>query len=826
MSASACDLCGLTMTLGSFRLPPPNDGLNFCCPGCSMVYAMLLEAADVPGSDSADPSRFQDSDLFRRCMAAGVIPATEAEQAHLIASATPIPGTAPKPSLSRHVPNTSQGIDLSLNVAGMWCPACAWVIAETLSRTAGVQHATCRFATDSVTITYDPVETTPDNITETISRLGYAASPPGEGGPSRERRRAFIRFFICAFLSMNVMMFSLALYSGFFIDLSAAGVASIAGPMAVMASVVFFYGGWPIHRKAWSGLRARAAGMEALITIGAGSAYGYSLFQWFQGSIHLYFDSASMLITLVLLGKLIEQHAKRRVQESLTSLFDLAPRKVRLCSAALPRGRFVSANQLQPGGSFRVAVGERIAADGRVREGHAEVDEAALTGEARPRAKGPGEMVRGGGRLISGELVVTATTTCEGSLLGQMLTVVHSSLDRQTVLEGRTDHLLRIFVPLMVSLAAATLGLGLLLGLPPGDALLRAITVLVIACPCALGIAIPLARVAGLALASRQGILVREFSAFETATAIDTVVFDKTGTLTSGRWRLEAVRLHGEIDTATAIALAAGLEQKPDAGGGNHHPVAREILRQAQERGLAPLPVENRRLHPNGVRARWRDRPVCIGNRAFCKLPPSPGPEQADSQVFLTLGEKLVARFSFADPLRPGAAGATDALARAGHHLHTITGDGPGPARMIAASLGIPRWRAELSPLDKSAYINDLRQAGGRVAMVGDGVNDAAALAAADLGVALYAGHPLGHEVSDITLMAGDPRQLLDFNRLAVDVHRKIRQNLGWSMVYNLVSIPIAMSGWLTPLVAVCAMLISSLSVTLNTYGLVRRRLK
>lgn len=821
MNASECDLCGLPLTQGSFRLPAPNDTLDFCCPGCSMVYAMLLEAADA-----SDPEHFRETDLFRRCLAAGVIPASEAEQVRLSSATSPIPGTTAKTIPPGDAHHTPQSLDLTLNLDGMWCPACAWVIAETLGRMAGVQHADCRFATDSAVITYDPVETTPDRLMAAISHLGYAASQPGQGVQSQARRRAFIRFFICAFLSMNVMMLSFALYSGFFLDLTAAGVNSIAGPIAVMASVVFFYGGWPIHRKAWAGLRARAAGMEALISTGSCSTYAYSLYQWQQGSIHLYFDSASMLITLVLLGKLIERHAKTRIQESLTSLFDLAPRKVRLCSNAAPRGHFVSAEQLQPGDRFRVAAHEQIVADGQVSEGWAEVNEADLTGEARPRSKGPGDRVRGGGRLINGDLLVTATTTCGGSLLGQMLSVVNNSLGRQTATEGRTDRLLHLFVPLIVTLAAATLGAGMLLGLSLSDALLRAITVLVISCPCALGIAIPLARVAGLALASRQGILVRDFSAFETASHIDTVVFDKTGTLTVGRWRLEAIGLHGVVDEATAIALAAGLEQEGDADTENHHPVAREIVRQAKDRGLAPLPVGERRVHPNGIRACWQGQRVRIGNRAYCKLPKSARPDQAGSQVFLTLAGKLAADFSFADPLRPGAAETTQILNRTGQSLHLITGDGPGPARKTAEELGLPRWQADLSPLDKSTYINDLRQAGGRVAMVGDGVNDAAALGAADLAVALYAGHPLGHEVSDITLMAGDPRQLLTFNLLASAVHRKIRQNLGWSMVYNLVSIPIAMSGWLTPLVAVCAMLTSSLSVTLNTYGLVRRRVK
>ena len=781
-----------------------------------MVYSMLLEAADAP-----EPAQFSATDLYRRCAAAGVIPTTPADQAHL--SKRPHPSAA-----APLAPGSKAGVDLDLRVDGMWCPACAWVIEAALSRQAGVLHAACRFATDSLRISYHPAETSPETLIDSVARLGYAAVPRESAARASDRRQAFIRFFICAFLSMNVMMFSIALYSGFFIDLGAEGVASIAGPIAVMASVVYFYGGWPIHRRAWSGLRAGAAGMEALISIGSTSAYGYSLYQWLQGSIHLYFDSVSMLITLVLLGKLIEGHAKRRVQDALTSLFDLAPRKVRLCTAEHPRGRFVSAEQLRSGDRFRVTAMEQIVADGRVAAGSGEVDEAVLTGEARPMAVRPGETVRGGGRLLSGDLVIQATAACQDSLLGQMLTVVSASLDRQTAAEERTDRWLRFFVPLVTALAAGTLIFGLLQGWSTAEALLRAITVLVISCPCALGIAIPLARVAGLALASAKGILVRDFKAFEIMPVVDTVVFDKTGTLTTGRWRLEAVHTTAELDEATAVALAFGLEVDGGTGAASPHPVAREICRQAAERGLAPLPITARRAGGDGISGTWQGRRVRIGSRAFCGLPPatasSSGPRGDGSHVYLTLADTLAATFSFADPLRPGSRSTLKALSQSGCDLHLITGDGVGPARTVAARLGLAHWQAERSPLDKSAYIKDLRQAGGCVAMVGDGVNDAAALDAADLGVALYAGHPLGHEVSDITLMAGDPRQLLTFRRLAAAVHRKIRQNLGWSLAYNLVSIPVAMGGLLSPLVAVCAMLASSLSVTLNTYALVKRR--
>jgi P-type E1-E2 ATPase len=333
-----------------------------------------------------------------------------------------------------------------------------------------------------------------------------------------------------------------------------------------------------------------------------------------------------------------------------------------------------------------------------------------------------------------------------------------------------------------------------------------------------------LARVAGLALASGHGILVRDFSAFEKAVGIDTVVFDKTGTLTTGRWHLGRVTLGGELAESTAIALAAGLEKGDTEGEISNHPVARELVRQASARDLAPLTVRDRQVWPNGISATWEGRSVRIGSRVFCGLEASRERSRDDSRVFLTLDNAEAAIFYFADPLRPGAAATLETLTRAGCALHLVTGDEIGPARRLAERLGLTHWQAELSPLDKSAYIKDLRLAGDQVAMVGDGVNDAAALNAAELGVALYAGHPLGHEVSDITLMAGEPRQLLTFNRLAVLVHRKIRQNLGWSLVYNLISIPIAMGGLLSPLVAVCAMLASSLSVTLNTYALVRHR--
>ena len=348
-SPNVCALCGLPLRNNRFDAAFGAETLIFCCAGCRMVYTMLMEAADAP-----DPARFRESALYRRCVAAGVVPSTETDLAAMDASRTEIHPLAPETG-SAH-----ENLLLQFKVGGMWCAACAWVIENALNRRPGVDNAVCDFATDRLRCHYDPTRTDPAGIASVVRDLGYDPMSL-EGDAHRiHLRKAFIRLMICTLLSVNVMMLSWALYSGFFTSLSGDDIRYISWPIVAMATVVMIYGGSSLFRRAWWGVLAGAPGMETLVCLGAGSAYLYSLYNFGSGSWHLYFDTAAMLITLVLLGKILEERARAGVRRDLEGFLALQPNKARICSPQFPRGRFADIAQLETGDTFRVQAEETV----------------------------------------------------------------------------------------------------------------------------------------------------------------------------------------------------------------------------------------------------------------------------------------------------------------------------------------------------------------------------------------------------------------------------------------------------------------------------------
>jgi heavy metal translocating P-type ATPase len=785
---------------------------------------MLLES-----SDGADSQSFREKELFKKCQEIGIIPKSEEELAERartgnLETLSPTADTAPLDQRQHLKTESESTLSLNLRVDLMWCPACAWVIEETLKRRPGIVHSSCSFSTDRVRCEYSPIQTSPQQIIDTINSLGYKAYVPGEQEGVKENRTELIRFLVTAFLTMNVMMLSYALYSGFFTELSRETIHKLSWPTFLMASVVIFYGGKAIYQRAWAGISSAAFGMETLITVGSFSAYLYSVHNLLAGSIHLYFDTASMLITLVLLGKLLERRARDEVQEDLANFFSLRPTKVRICSARYPGGRYVAAEQLRKGDSFRVEEYEILPADGVITEGKGVVDESSLTGEPYPVPKKPGDRLKSGTKVVRGMLTVKAEEVGEHSVLGQMILIMERALDRKTPLEGKTDRALQWFVPVILILALGTGAVCLLLGLTLDKALIRAVTVLVISCPCTLGIAIPMARVAGISVSGKKGILVRDFSSFEQAGQVDTFVLDKTGTVTKGNWSLLEVNSVGSLSRVEILGLASSLEKEAD------HPIGFEIIRRAQEEQAQPVSVTDIRVYENGVSGFYNDQEVKIGSGAFLNTELKPGagsplsnntPRQ--SLVFMSLGGRPCATFVFGDELRSSSTKAVQLLRGSGHRVALISGDGEQTTKAVAEEVGIQEAYGSRLPQEKALFVASLQQDGRQVAMVGDGINDAPALVQADLAIAVHSGSHLGKEAADLTLMRGDPLQVWDFLQLADKVKAKIHQNLGFSFMYNLVSIPIAMSGLLSPLIAVSAMLLSSLSVIGNTLLLLKR---
>jgi heavy metal translocating P-type ATPase len=408
-----------------------------------------------------------------------------------------------------------------------------------------------------------------------------------------------------------------------------------------------------------------------------------------------------------------------------------------------------------------------------------------------------------------------------------MIDIIEKALLSKTPLEGKTDIILQWFVPAIIALAAGTALIGRLVGLTTEVSILRAVTVMVISCPCALGIAIPLARVAGISIAGKQGILVRNFKAFEQADKVDGFVFDKTGTVTEGRWELLDIIALETLSADAALALAAGLEENSD------HFIAREILRQAEDKGLTPVKIENIRTNAKGLTGDAEGRQIKIGAAELLaeelrQIDSTNADTLSDAQVkhscvYLGVDGKLAAVFIFGDALRAGTLSTIEKLHSLGYRLALVSGDGERTTQAIGQQIGIDASYGNKMPQDKAAFIREWQTQGMRVAMVGDGINDAPALVQSDLAIAMHAGAQLSKETADITLMRAEPEQVADFLNFAAQVNKKIFQNLVFTFLYNAIGIPIAMIGLLTPLIAVSAMLLSSLSVTGNTLLLVKK---
>jgi heavy metal translocating P-type ATPase len=775
-----------------------------------MVYAMLAEADDAP-----DSGQFKETVLYRRCVAAGVVPSDEIDLAKNHSS-----DDADQP-LAVTGPAVQHALDLKLTISGMWCPACSWVIHAAVQRLGGVIEAVCDFATDRLQCRYDPTRLDPGTIAATIRSLGYGATDVGSAADIG-REHALVHLIVTSLLSANVMMLSWSLYSGFFTSLDADDIYFISAPILVMATVVMVYGGGALFRKAWWGLRTGAPGMETLVCLGAGSAYGYSLVNFWMGSLHLYFDTASMLITLVLLGKALESKAKRNVRRDLEGFLALQPGKVRICSDRYPAGRFAAIDRLRPKDRFRVKVDEVVPADGRIVSGRALIDGSAVTGESRPQNLSRGESIISGTRLLEGDVTVVAQKVGADALLGEMIAIIERGLSRQSAVQSRTDQMLALFVPLMVLVSLVTSAIAYGLGFSLEHAFVRGLTVLVIACPCALGVAIPLARIAGLSRAGRNGILVRDLEAFDRARPIDCVVMDKTGTLTIGQWPLTQIDVHGGMEARQVIALAAGLERSSD------HAIARSVLNYANKHGIEPARIDDVQLKAKGICGSYQGRRVKIGSIDFVtgdrpKVGSADPANPQLSRIYLSLDHRICATLGFSDQLRRSSKTLIQRLKEAGVAIFIVSGDAPDTTRALAAEVGIEQASGGLLPRDKSEFVERLQMQGRRVAVLGDGINDAPALTQADLSVALHHDAALTQQAAAVILMQSEPIQLIDFLDLARRVDRKVVQNLGWAWIYNLITIPVAMCGWLNPLVAVSAMLFSSLAVIGNTLLMVRR---
>ncbi|MFO1303850.1 MAG: heavy metal translocating P-type ATPase [Burkholderiales bacterium] len=724
---------------------------------------------------------------------------------------------------------TTERIDLGLT--GMTCAACAARIEKTLNRLPGVA-ANVNFATETARVGFDPAQTTPDQLIAAVTRAGYGAAvreDPEEDRKRDEARksaelRALVReFAIAAVLTAPLLLQMIPMmFSGGHDLIPRWWQLALATPVQLWVGRRFYVG-------AYHALRGGGANMDVLVVLGTTMAYAWSVAVTAMGlhDQHVYFEAGAAVITLVLLGKLLEARAKAGTSAAMKGLLKLAPRTAHV----VREGATVEIDvaEIRVGDRFLVRAGESVPVDGVVRDGASSVDESMLTGESRSVAKGAGDPVYAGTVNQDGLLTCEASKVGRDTLLAGIVRLVAEAQGSKAPIQRLADRVSGIFVPVVVVIAVVTfLATWAIVG-DLAQALVHAVAVLVIACPCALGLATPTAIMVGTGRGAQSGILIRNAAALEHAGRLTTLVVDKTGTLTEGRPEVTDVIGFDGASREDVLRAAASLEQ------GSTHPLALAIVAAARQEGLAPQPIADFVSTPGrGVSARIAsDQSITtLGSLAFV-LQQGFDPATTDLLTFESQGKSIVGvardgralgAIALADAIRPTSREAVQRLRDIGVDVVMLTGDNAEAAHAVASAVGIARYESGVLPADKAQAVRDLVASGKVTGMVGDGVNDAPALAAADVSFAIGAGADIAVEAADVTLIRNDLRAVADAILLSRATLAKIRQNLFFAFAYNVLGIPLAAFGLLNPVIAGAAMALSSVSVVTN--ALLLRRWK
>ncbi|MBK1821733.1 heavy metal translocating P-type ATPase [Burkholderia orbicola] len=763
--------------------------------------------------------------------------------------ATPIAVSA-RPATSAATPASA---DVELDIGGMTCASCAGRVEKALAAVPGVARATVNLATERASV-HGAGALDAATLIAAVTTAGYraslpAASPasatagadlqpasPAQDPDARKRREAIReRNLVIGAAVLSAPLVAPMLAAPFGIDLMLPGWLQL-----VLASIVQFGFGARFYRAAWHAVKARTGNMDLLVALGTSAAYGLSLWMLLRDPAHpghLYFEASAVIVTLVRFGKWLESRAKRQTTEAIRALNALRPDRARVVEHGVERD--VPLSQVRVGTHVGIRPGERVPVDGRIVSGRSHIDESLITGESLPVPKDDGDAVTAGSINGEGALVVETTAIGAETTLARIIRLVESAQAEKAPIQRLVDRVSEVFVPAILGIAVLTLIGWLIAGAGTETAILNAVAVLVIACPCALGLATPAAIMAGTGVAARHGVLIKDAQALELAQRTTVIAFDKTGTLTEGKPSVTAFDAVG-MPRAEALALAAAVQRQSD------HPLARAVVAAhdadvAAQGGAAESVVatDARAVAGRGVEAHVGGQRLALGSTRWrdelgIAVPPALDARAAELEragntiswlMRADAPRAVLALIAFGDTVKPGARDAIAALSARGVASALVTGDNRGSATAVAAALGIGEVHAQVLPDDKARVVAELKRThGGVVAMVGDGINDAPALAAADVGIAMATGTDVAMHTAGITLMRGDPALVADAIDISKRTYRKIQQNLFWAFVYNLVGVPLAALGLLNPVIAGAAMAFSSVSVVTN--ALLLRRWK
>ena len=732
---------------------------------------------------------------------------------------------------------------LTLPVEGMTCASCVLRVEKALKKVEGVQAANVNLASENVTLTFDGTKADLARLSSAVEDAGYKllvpTTRPSEGSHQEEAyRKLRSEFIFSVVLTVPILALSMISQTTWFARHSFLSIDEVSKLLFLATTLVMFVSGKRFFTIAWKLIRHFGVDMNTLVAVGTGTAYLYStlvvLFpQWMSAgntTPHIYFDTAATIVTLILMGRLLESKAKLKTTDAIKKLLGLQPKTARVLRNGVeldvPLGDLVKEDVVI------VRPGERVAVDGIITRGFTSLDESMVTGESMPVEKTVGHKVIGGTINKNGSIEFRATAVGKDTVIAQIIKLVEEAQGSKAPIQALADRIASVFVPVVISLAVITFILWYLVGgLPFTGAMINFIAVLIIACPCALGLATPTAIMVGTGLGASRGILIKNAESLERAHKLQTVIFDKTGTVTEGKpSATDIIPLNG-FDEKTLLLRAASVESRSE------HPIASAIVDHARETGLALSGVESfQSLTGLGLTAVVDGDAVLIGNEALMKeyatdttvaeAPASKLSQAGKTLIYVAINGKLAGLIGVADTIKPTSREAIAQLKRMNLEPVMITGDNERTAAAIAGQAGIDRVIAGVMPQDKAAQVRAQQSSGRIVGMVGDGINDAPALAQADVSIAMGTGTDVAMETADITLMRGDLTGVVDAIKLSHRTILAIRQNLFWAFIYNVIGIPVAALGLLNPMIAAAAMAMSSVSVVSNSLRLRTYRFK
>lgn len=802
MAELACTHCNLTFSKEMMIAEKKEDKeLFFCCKGCQGVYHLL----NAEGLDTFY-DKLGDTPLH---------------------PATPKSDNLEKFDLegfkNKYITIDEDDLyEINLIIEGIHCSACVWLNEKVLHKLYGVIETSINYSTNKAKVIWDPRTVKLSHIIETIRSIGYNAYPYDprlqEERASKTRKTYYTRILVAVFGSMNIMWLAIAHYAGYFsgIQQSFKDILNVAE--FVLATPVLFYSGWIFFRGAYYGYKNNIVNMDTLVASGALSAYIYSIYAMVTQRGEVYFDSVVMIITFVLVGKYLEVLSKKHAVDTLDGLMGSTPTEVTTLKEGVKS--LVSIENIEVGDVIELRPGEKVVIDGEVVWGESSFDESSLTGENEPVYKKMTDNILSGSICLDSVIHYKATKDASSSMLSSIVNLLEDSLTKKPRLEQLANTISGYFSSIILIIALLTFIGWYFWSDSFEQALIVGISVIVIACPCALGLATPMATLVGISIAAKRGIIFKEAALLETMAQSDLLALDKTGTITEGKPSVVSAKIVEDFDASLLYALVNT----------SNHPISKSIVSYIEEhyQNIRPLRLEGiKSIEARGIHAMYNGKRLIGGNEKLLESSNIPVEIQTDNTLFLfAIDDVLVAQFELTDTIRKDAKAAIKNIQDMGIKVVMLTGDHEHSAKKVATQVGITEVHAKLLPQDKASIIAEYHKEGHIVVMAGDGINDAIALASSDIAIAMGNGADVAISISDVVLLDEKPASIYESYKLSKRTYTAVKENLGFSLLYNVVAVPLAMMGFVTPLIAALSMSLSSLVVVGNSLRIKRLKFK